>query len=110
MSMDESPDKAEVGQRGMSQGWGRQKICIRIALDSRITSSRSSQRLYAEPLLLSYFRARVKERVLRGKMSMSKLTISLKKFIMKNKNKNKNNTFGFNYRRERNSLICCDNG
>jgi hypothetical protein len=108
MSMDESPDKAEVGRRGMSQGWGRQKICIRIALESRITSSRSSQRLYAEPLLLSYFRARVKERVLRGKMSMSKLTICLKKIIMKNKNKN--NTFGFNYRRERNSLICCDNG
>jgi hypothetical protein len=73
--MDESPDKAEVGRRGMSQGWG---ICIRIALESRITSSRSSQRLYTEPLLLSYFRARVKERVLRGKM-MSKLTISLKK-------------------------------
>jgi hypothetical protein len=41
--------------------------------------------LNAEPLLLSYFRASLKERVLRGKMSRSKLTIRLKNFIMKNK-------------------------
>jgi hypothetical protein len=55
MTMDESPDEAEVGRRGMSQGWGRQKICIRIALGSRITFSRSSQRLKCRTFALELF-------------------------------------------------------